>query len=151
MALCDNTYAISPAENAVYIAIGEVSAVVECSAIEALSMGMSFIGFTPVFSGKKPVKEAIKQYIPAVTSFVSSFASSFSASFTTSYKSSFTTSFATSFSAMHEFEYEYRTSFATSFSGSFKNVSSFGVGSMRAVKKQVVRKIAVNGYGLDLI
>lgn len=155
VALCDNTYAISPAENAVYIAIGEVSAVVECSAIEALSMGMSFIGFTPVFSGKKPVKEAIKQYIPAVTSFVSSFASSFSASFTTSYKSSFTTSFATSFSAMHEFEYEYRTSFATSFSGSFgssfKNVSSFGVGSMRAVKKQVVRKIAVNGYGLDLI
>lgn len=143
IALCDNHYDISPSEDTSYVAIGEVSAVVRCSAIEALSMGMVFIGFTPVFSDKKEVKEEKKRYISAVTSFASSFAGSFSTSFATS----FTTSFSTSFSAMHEYEYE----FATSFSGSFKNVSSFNTGSMRAVKKQVVREVAVNGYGLNLI
>ena len=160
IALCDNKYVISPSDNTSYISIGEVSAVVGCTAIETLSMGMTFIGFTPVFleKGKALKPKAAACEVRRISSFASSFKSSFASSFGTSFASSF----ATSFSSMYEYEYEFRiaSSFSGSFggsfggsyvTGSFKNVSSFGVGSARAIKKQAVREIAVNGYGLNLI
>lgn len=155
IALCDNDYIITPRNDSEYIAIGNVRAVVKCSAIRAISMGMTFIGFNPEFDDCEDYEEVT---VPEVKSF-SSFASSFKSSFSTSFKTSFTTSYSTSFT--HRHEYEYRTSFNKgSFSGSFTGGSfrmktSFAPGSMGTMiklrKKYVVREISVNGYGLNLI
>ena len=49
IALCDNDFNIAPSENTEYTAIGKVNAVVGCSAVRAVALGMTFIGFTPVF------------------------------------------------------------------------------------------------------
>lgn len=154
VALCDNDYTISPVPGRTYLAIGTVNAVVKCTAIQAISIGLTFINFTPVFDGTDfpaPVKRTVVN-VPA------SFASSFSSSFKSSFAASFNTSFTTSFSGMYEYEYEYRTSSFKrgSFSGSFTGGSmrlsaSFATGSMRIRKRMVVREIAVNGYGLNLI
>lgn len=147
VALCDNDYIISPSPDTEYIAIGTVNAVVKCSAVQAISLGLTFIGFDPVFDGNYEPAPMARKELPS--SFVSSFTSSFKGSFS----SSFTTSYTTSFSSMYEYEYRIG-SFSGSFKGgSFKLSTSFTVGSMRMTlkKRPVVREISVNGYGLNLI
>lgn len=133
VALCDNSFVLPPTPDREYIAIGTVSAAIPCRAIDAVRLGIVFTGFIPEFDNSMPVKEACLDTKVAPSSFCSSFVSSFA--------SSFTSSFFTSFSSMHEYEYEYGTSFSASFAGSMP--SSF--------KKTVIREIAVNGYGLNLI
>lgn len=129
VALCDNSFVLPPTPDREYISIGTVSAVVPCCAVGAVRMGLVFTGFIPEFDNSLTATVICHDTKVAPSSFCSSFISSFASSF------------ASSFSSMHEYEYEYGTSFSASFAGSMP--SSF--------KKTVIREIAVNGYGLNLI
>lgn len=157
--LCDNDFVIEPCEDTEYIAVGTVSAVVKCSPLRAITLGMCFTGFIPRFDDtSEQEKTEQEKVLHKATSFSSSFKSSFAASFAGSFTSSFKTSYKGSFSG----SYAYRggsfakSSFISSFAfSSFRMHSSFVRGSAgvlkRLGKKYAVREIAVNGYGLNLI
>lgn len=133
--LCDNDFILPSAPGISYGAIGTVTASIGMTADLARDNGISFLGFTPVFDPCVHVAHGIRpQQTPSsFSSFSSSFAGSFTGSFPGiwgSFSSSFTSSFAGSFTS----------SFASSFSGSFS-----------LTKRYIIKTIAVNGYGLDLI
>ncbi len=157
--LCDNDYVIEPCADTEYSAVGAVSAVVKCSPLRAISLGMCFMGFIPQFDDTPEQEKTEREKVPhKATSFSSSFNSSFVSSLAGSFASSFKTSYKGSFSG----SYVYRggsfvkSSFIGSFAfSSFRMNSSFVRGSAgvlkRLGKKYAVREIAVNGYGLNLI
>ncbi|MDO5396468.1 MAG: hypothetical protein Q4G33_00930 [bacterium] len=172
--LCDNNFVIPLCRDVRYSAIGDVKAEIACSRAEAGKLGIVFENFSPEFiiddtlADEPPIYANVPHGIhPAVpgntdyglltagASFASSFASSFAISFVSSFASSFSGSFNGSFYGMYEYEYEYEGgSFPGSFSSSFRaGMSFFGSSAsvMRLREKYVVREIAVNGYGLNLI
>lgn len=158
--LCDNTFTIPLCSGVHYCAIGDVEAQADMSPSEAQRYSIEFEGFEPVFAMEDaPVYAHVPHGIHPAVPGTGSFASSFATSFVSSFMTSFTTSFSGSFFGMYEYEYEYETgsftsSFASSFSTSFRMSASFGGSAaslMRIRKKYIVREIAVNGYGLNLI
>lgn len=168
--LCDNNFVIPLCRDVRYSAIGDVRAEIACSRAEAAGLGIGFENFEPEFaelglSAEKPpayanIPHGIHPAVPGnaelgLTSFMSSFVSSFAASFSGSFSGSFFGSFVSSFYGIYEYEYEYETgSFPGSFSSSFRTGASFSGSAafvMRLRESYVVREIAVNGYGLNLI
>ena len=159
--LCDNDFVIGLCRDVCYRAIGDVRAKIACSEPEAVRLGIVFENFSPEFTPDEPpiyanVPHGIHPAIPGNTdlsliqsSFASSFAASFSGSFVTSFSGSFSSSFVSSFYEMYGYESgSYYSSFSSSFRGSF---SCSAASIMRLRKNYVVKEIAVNGYGLNLI
>lgn len=155
--LCDNDFVIPLYGDVHYSVIGDVHAEIACSRSEAASLGIVFENFSPEFTVDEPpvyanVPRGIHPAVPVYAEFAS-FASSFASSFAASFNTSFITSFAGSFYGMYEYEYE-SGSFPGSFASSFRTGASFSGSAasvMRLREKYVVREIAVNGYGLNLI
>lgn len=132
--LCDNSFALPPAANMSYTALGKTDITINLTAAEFNSMNIVCTGFTPVFTITAPPI----QIMPLNPS---------SAASMSSYQSSYLTSYSLS-------SYRYISSFGYISSGSFSSYSSYQSSFCQRTSFAVGSEyeyIWVNGYGINLI